>query len=105
MYCLGRGVCGLSSKDQSFVDLLLENELPMLLGQASDPTFPGWTGPHLKNHPVLSPPPELLARFEALVKPLSAALPAFSRKIQNLRRTRVLLLPRLRSGQVNLTTN
>jgi len=29
----------------------------------------------------------------------------FGGKIQNLRRTRDLLLPRLLSGQVNLTTN
>src|SRR6185295_13802811 len=102
LYCLGRGVCGLSSKYQCFVDLLFENELPTLLGQTSGSTFPSWTGPQLKNHPVLSPPPALLARFEALVKPMSDAVLGYSRKIQNLRRTRDLLLPRLLSGQVEL---
>jgi type I restriction enzyme S subunit len=104
-YCLGRGVCGLSSKYQCFVDLLFENELPTLLGQTSGSTFPSWTGPQLKNHPVQSPPPELLARFEVLVKPMSDAVLGYSRKIQNLRRTRDLLLPRLLSGQVNLAEN
>ena len=105
VYCLGRGVCGFSSKYQCFVDQLFENELPTLLGQTSGSTFPSWTGPQLKNHPVLSPPRELLARFEALVKPMSAAMLGYSRKIQNLRRTRDLLLPRLLSGQVELATN
>ena len=101
-YCLGRGVCGLSSKYQCFVDLLFENELPTLLGQTSGSTFPSWTGPQVKNHPVFSPPPELLARFEALVKPMSAAVLGCSRQIRNLRRTRDLLLPRLLSGQIDV---
>jgi type I restriction enzyme S subunit len=104
VYCLGRGVCGLSSKYQCFVDLLFENELPTLLGQTSGSTFPSWTSPQLKNHPVLSPPFELLARFETLVKPMSDAVLGYSRKIQNLRRTRDLLLLRLLSGQVELET-
>jgi type I restriction enzyme S subunit len=99
VYCLGRGVCGLSSKYQCFVDLLFENELPTLLGQTSGSTFPSWTGPQLKIHPVLSPPPELLERFVALANPMSAAVLGYSRQIQNLRRTRELLLPRLLAGQ------
>ena len=102
MYCLGRGVCGISSKYQCFVDLLFENELPALLGQTSGSTFPSWTGPQLKNHPVLSPTPELLARFETLAKPMSVAVLGYSRQIQNLRRTRDLLLPRLLSGELTL---
>ncbi|MGH9351786.1 MAG: restriction endonuclease subunit S [Terriglobia bacterium] len=105
VYCLGRGVCGLSSQYQCFVDLLFANELPILLAQTSGSTFPSWTGPQLKFHPVLSPPPELLARFEAMVQPLSAAVLGYSRRIQNLRRTRDLLLPRLLSGQVDLKTD
>jgi type I restriction enzyme S subunit len=100
VYCLGRGVCGLSSKYQCFVDLLFENELPTLLGQTSGSTFPSWTGPQLKNHPVLSPTPKLQARFEVLVKPMSDMVLGYSRKIQNLRRTRDLLLPRLLSDQI-----
>jgi type I restriction enzyme S subunit len=81
-----------------------DSDIARLLGQTSGSTFPSWTGPQLKNHPVLSPPTELLARFEALVKPMSAAVLGCSRKIQNLRRTRDLLLPRLLSGQVKVGT-
>lgn len=104
-YCLGRGVCGLSSRYQCFVDLLFANELPTLLAKTSGSTFPSWTGPQIKSHPVLSPPPELLARFETIVQPMSAAVLRYSRKIKNLRQTRDLLLPRLLSGQVNLKTD
>jgi type I restriction enzyme S subunit len=101
-YCLGRGVCSLSSKYQCFVDLLFEHELPTLLGQTSGSTFPSWTGPQLRRHPVVHPPLRLLANFEALVKPISAAVLGFSRQSQNLRRTRDLLLPRLLSGQIDV---
>jgi type I restriction enzyme, S subunit len=103
VYCLGRGVCGISSKYQCFIELLFENELPTLLGQTSGSTFPSWTGPQLKSHPVLSPPSEVLTRFDGFVKPMGAAVLRYSRQIQNLRRTRDLLLPRLLSGQVHLT--
>ena len=102
VYCLGRGVCALSSKYQCFVDLLFANELPALLAKTSGSTFPSWTGPQLQSHPMLSPPPELLARFEVIIQPMSAAVLGYSRKIENLRRTRDLLLPRLLSGQVSL---
>lgn len=105
VYCLGRGVCGLSSKYQCFVDQLFEHELPALLGQTSGSTFPSWTGPQLKSHPVVSPPPDLMERFEALAKPMSTAVLEYSRKIQNLRQTRDLLLPRLLSGQIELSEN
>ena len=101
-YCLGRGVCGISSTYQCFVDLLFENELPSLLSQTGGSTFPSWTGPQLKSHPVVSPTPEVLLRFEALVKPMSARVLECSRKVDNLRRTRDLLLPRLLSGQVDV---
>lgn len=103
VYCLGRGVCGVSSKYQCFVELLFENELPTLLGQTSGSTFPSWTGPQLKSHPVVAPPTEVLGWFDALVRPMSAAVLGYSRQIQNLRRTRDLLLPRLLSGQIPLS--
>ncbi len=102
VYCLGRGVCSISSEFQGFVDLVFANELPTLLAQTSGSTFPSWTGPQLKSHPVLSPPKDVLLRFEALVGPMGSAVLAHSRQIQNLCHTRDLLLPRLLSGQIIL---
>lgn len=99
-YCLGRGVCSISSQYQCFVDQLFVNDLPVLLARTGGSTFPSWTGPQLQSHLVLSPPPSLLAQFETLVRPMSAAVATYSRQRENLRKTRDLLLPRLLSGQL-----
>ena len=48
------------------------------------------------------PPAPLRSRFHELVAPLFVEIATIGLKIQNLRRTRDLLLPRLLSGQINL---
>jgi type I restriction enzyme S subunit len=101
-YCLGRGVCALSSNYQCFVDLLFQDQLPTLLAKTSGSTFPSWTGPLLKSHLVLCPPVEELDRFETMVRPLSAAVLVFSRQIRNLRTARDVLLPKLISGEISV---
>jgi type I restriction enzyme S subunit len=54
---------------------------------------------------IVQPPRALLDRFSAIVAPSFRLIYKLHLQIQNLRRTRDLLLPRLLSGQVNLTTN
>lgn len=54
---------------------------------------------------TLLPPAALRKRFETLVEPMHQQLITLTKHVENLRRTRDLLLPRLLSGQVNLTTN
>jgi type I restriction enzyme S subunit len=51
------------------------------------------------------PPSSVGERFDRFVAPMIDEAELLAVKIQNLRRTRDLLLPRLLSGQVNLTTN
>ena len=51
------------------------------------------------------PPRQLVTDFARLVDPIFDQIQALQRQIQNLRRTRDLLLPRLLSGQVELKTN
>jgi type I restriction enzyme S subunit len=51
------------------------------------------------------PPRELRQRFATLAEPMVRRIVQSYSAIQNLRRTRDLLLPRLLSGQVNLATN
>jgi len=51
------------------------------------------------------PPATIGEQFDRLVAPMIDETELLAVKIQNLRRTRDLLLPRLLSGQVNLTTN
>ncbi|NOT22753.1 MAG: restriction endonuclease subunit S [Nitrospiraceae bacterium] len=52
---------------------------------------------------ILAPPDDLLERYHRLVEPTFSVTLNLSRRIQNLRCTRDLLLPRLLSGQVLVT--
>lgn len=54
---------------------------------------------------IVAPLPELLADYHRFAQPIFEEVLTLSRKIQNLRQTRDLLLPRLLSGQVNLAEN
>jgi hypothetical protein len=51
---------------------------------------------------VIKPPVKLIAEFSRIVDPLFDGVNMLKRQIQNLRRTRDLLLPRLLSGQIEL---
>lgn len=51
---------------------------------------------------IICPPSELLAGYHQLARPMFLQILALARQVQNLRRTRDLLLPRLLSGQIEL---
>lgn len=53
----------------------------------------------------VSPPAHLIRQFEMSTAPMLKLILIFQNKIENLRRTRDLLLPRLLSGQINLAEN
>jgi type I restriction enzyme S subunit len=59
---------------------------------------------HIKTIQIVWPPAKILAKAREILEPMSQQIIALKRQIQNLRRTRDLLLPRLLSGQVELTT-
>jgi type I restriction enzyme S subunit len=101
-YCLGRGVASLSGAFQAFIDQLYVDQLPSLLRQASGSTFPSWTAPQLSGHPVVCPSPVILSAFERQASSMNELIYQYSASIQNLRRTRDLLLPRLLSGQIDV---
>lgn len=48
------------------------------------------------------PPSDLMGRFQSFITPLVEEIDTLSNRIDNLRRTRDLLLPRLLSGQINV---
>ena len=48
------------------------------------------------------PPRDILASFDSIADPIFSQLRTLQRQIQNLRRTRDLLLPRLLSGQLDV---
>ena len=60
---------------------------------------------HIKTIQIAWPPAQILAKAREILEPMSQQIIALKRQIQNLRRTRDLLLPRLLSGQVELKTN
>ena len=62
-----------------------------------------WDG-SLSEMPIVLPPDALLRRFEKDVAPMLARISQSFFALNNLRRTRDLLLPRLLSGQVELST-
>ena len=53
---------------------------------------------------IVCPPSALLSHYHQLAKPMFLQILALQRQIQNLRRTRDLLLPRLLSGQIDVET-
>ena len=57
---------------------------------------------HIKTIQIVWPSANILAKARESLEPMSQQITDLKRQIQNLRRTRDLLLPRLLSGQVNL---
>jgi type I restriction enzyme S subunit len=72
---------------------------------ASGATFKEISRGVFKTIEFLHPSAALVRLFESKVEPMARQMLALQRQIQNLRRTRDLLLPRLLSGQVELKTN
>lgn len=56
---------------------------------------------HILSQRVLLPPRDITAQFNVHLEPIQSAIETCKAKIQNLRRTRDLLLPRLISGQIS----
>jgi type I restriction enzyme S subunit len=66
--------------------------------------------PHANKDYILSqlialPPEKIAASFNEQLEPIQSTIETLKSQIQNLRRTRDLLLPRLLSGQINLAEN
>jgi type I restriction enzyme S subunit len=60
---------------------------------------------YILTQPVALPPKATASGFHAQLEPIQCTIETLKLQIQNLRRTRDLLLPRLLSGQVNLKTH
>jgi type I restriction enzyme S subunit len=58
---------------------------------------------HIKTIQLAWPPAQLLAEVKKTLEPMSEQIIMLKRQIQNLRQTRDLLLPRLLSGQIELS--
>jgi type I restriction enzyme, S subunit len=80
----------------------LTENVPTFQRMASGATFKEISRGVFKTIDFLQPPDALVGRFEAIATPMAAQVLSLQRQIQNLRRTRDLLLPRLLSGQINV---
>ena len=75
-----------------------------LTNHATGAAYPAVSGVTFEKADLLIAPAPLLKIFGEATIPMAEQIHTLQRQIQNLRRTRDLLLPRLLSGQVNLTT-
>ncbi len=64
---------------------------------------PGINQKGVRGLPILSPPSKILPQFDRLVEPNIALIISLAKRNQNLRRTRDLLLPRLISGDMDVS--
>lgn len=79
---------------------LLQDVLKNQTGSAA--AVPGLNRNHLHQLPCWAPPQELMQRFQTVVAPMAEQSRRLERQVQNLRRARDLLLPRLLSGQIEV---
>jgi type I restriction enzyme, S subunit len=82
----------------------VKENVPTFLRMASGATFKEISRGVFKSIEFLQPPANLVSHFEKAATPMGEEGLALQRQIQNLRRTRDLLLPRLLSGQIGALT-
>jgi type I restriction enzyme S subunit len=75
-----------------------------LTNNATGAAYPAVSGATFEKADLLIPPAPLLKKFGAATIPMAEQIHTLHGQIQNLRRTRDLLLPRLLSGQVELAS-
>ncbi|HRD64583.1 MAG TPA: restriction endonuclease subunit S [Candidatus Competibacter sp.] len=73
-----------------------------LTNNATGAAYPAVTAPTFEKADLLVPSVALLRKFGDATIPMAEEIHALQRQIQNLRRTRDLLLPRLLSGQIDV---
>lgn len=79
-----------------------DNFVNFLANNATGAAYPAVTAKTFEEAVVLVPPIPLLKKFGEVTIPMAEQIHTLQSQIQNLRRTRDLLLPRLLSGQIEL---
>ncbi len=101
---IGRGLSAIRHNDdhQAFLWEQLRNRFTEDDMMGNGAIFAAVTKHDMQGIEILCPPPSLVESTEKHLIPLHDEISNLTRQIQNLRRTRDLLLPRLLSGNVNL---
>ena len=103
---IGRGVSAIRHNDdhQAFLWEQLRNRFTEDDMMGNGAIFAAVTKDDMQGIELICPPSPLVVAATKHFDPIHTELGTLTKKIQNLRLTRDLLLPRLLSGQVNLTT-
>ena len=103
---IGRGLSAVRHKDghQAFLWEQLRNRFTEDDMMGNGAIFAAVTKDDMQGIELICPPSSLVAAAIKHFDPIHSEVGALTKQIQNLRRTRDLLLPRLLSGHVNLTT-
>ena len=94
-------VLGKSPISTNFLYLLMTNVA--ISGYITGTAQPKINQENLNRIPVVSPPRDLLERFDQIVNPICDDIVILDRKNINLRKTRDLLLPKLISGELDVS--
>ena len=87
----------------AYVYFFLKHNLPIIEGMASGSTFKEISGSTMKNIPVVIPDVETLARFNDFCVPIFAQQRALEEQNQLLATLRDNLLPKLMSGEIDVS--
>lgn len=86
-----------------FVYFFLKNTLPVIEGMASGSTFKEVSGSTMKNVPAVIPDAETLAKFRDFCAPIFAQQRILEEQNQSLATLRDNLLPKLMSGEIDVS--
>lgn len=103
--CIGRGLAAIHSEDsQSFVHYLVRAQGRQLDTFNGDGTvFGSINGKALKELPVFLPSNDAITRLESKLNPIDALIRRNDDEMQALKRIRDTLLPRLLSGEIDVS--
>lgn len=102
---IGRGLSAIRSKtgSQAFVLFQLKDKFQEEDTIGGGTIFKAVTKSDMLNIALLMPPQHLVPRFEQIAVPIIQEIQMLTKKNANLRRTRDLLLPRLVSGEIDVS--
>jgi len=102
---IGRGLCSIRSKtgNQTFMFQQLKNKFQIEDSMGGGTIFKSVTKNDMNEIKVIFPLFSLISKFEVTVQPIFQSLEILNLKNQNLRKTRDLLLPKLISGEIDVS--
>lgn len=104
--CIGRGLAAIHSKDnhQSYIlytMFSLQTELDVFNGEGT--VFGSINKNSLNAMQIKQPPKELIDKFESVVAPMDAVIRSTNDEIRHLQALRDTLLPKLMSGELDVS--